>query len=277
MQRECEPDRCVFTSKPSSRTLDASVTVEFRNTYQLTGTTSGAPTMSGIERSVLTFENCAPRIESIHTDLVAGFIQTPDENFATASNNKYGRVLQMCSNHLLFCRGELAEYTDLDDCVTRMRAKPGVCYDFSLRGDTVDCRVLHLLLARFNPIAHCPHMAEFSEVCGFDDCPGGLCGYANTHLSPDFFTADRWQQSECAPPLPPTETPLPCIETCADDIQGLLAAGGVECEQTILAGCKTKIATLSPDAGLPADVLIEELCPLACKQCVPRCDSAADI
>ena len=182
--------------------------MEFRNTYQLTGTTSGAPTMSGIERSVLTFENCAPRIESIHTDLVAGFIQTPDENFATASNNKYGRVLQMCSNHLLFCRGELAEYTDLDDCVTRMRAKPGVCYDFSLRGDTVDCRVLHLLLARFNPIMHCPHMAEFSEVCGFDDCPGGLCGYANTHLSPDFFTADRWQQSECAPPLPPTETPL---------------------------------------------------------------------
>ena len=94
MQRECEPGRCVFTSEPSSRTLDASVTVEFRNTYQLvTGTISGAPTLSGLERSILTFENCAPRIASVHTDLVAGFIQAPDENFATASNNKDGRVL----------------------------------------------------------------------------------------------------------------------------------------------------------------------------------------
>ena len=271
LQRECEPGRCVFTSEPSSRTLDASITAEIRITNLVTGTVSG-PT-SSIERSVYTFENCAPRIATIHADIAAGGIQTPDENFVTTSNNKYGRVLQMCSNHLLFCRGELAEYSDLDDCVARMRAKPGVCYDFFLKGDTVDCRGLHLLLARFNPTVHCPHMAETSEVCGFDDCPGGLCGYANTHLSPDFFAADRWQQSECPPPLPPTETPLPCIETCADDIQGLLAAGGVECEQTILAGCKTKIATLSPDAGLPADVLIEELCPLACKQCVPRCDA----
>ena len=275
LQRKCEPGRCVFTSKPSSRTLDASVTVEIRTTDLVTGTVSGPTT--GIERSILTFENCAPRITSIHTDLAAGSTLPPDENFATVSNNKFGRVLQMCSNHLLFCRGELAEYSDLDDCVARMRAKPGVCYNFFVKGDTVDCRMLHLLLARSNPTAHCPHMAEASEVCGFDDCPGGLCGYANTHFSPDFFTAGPWQQSKCPPPLPPTETPLSCIETCADDIQGLLAVGGVTCGQVILAGCKTSIATLSPDAGLPADVLIEELCPLACEQCVPRCDSTADI
>ena len=120
----------------------------------------------------------------------------------------------MCSNHLLFCRGELAEYTDLDDCVTRMRAKPGVCYDFSLRGDTVDCRQLHLLLARFKPTVHCPHMAEASEVCGVDDCPGGLCGYANTLTSPDFITADSWQQAECAHPMSPPVPPPAIIRRC---------------------------------------------------------------
>ena len=117
----------------------------------------------------------------------------------------------MCSNHLLFCRGELAEYSDLDDCVARMRAKPGVCYDFFYKGDTVDCRGLHLLLARFNPTVHCPHMAETSEVCGVDDCPGGLYGYANTLTSPDFITADSWQQAECARPMPPPVLPLPWL------------------------------------------------------------------
>ena len=272
LRRECEPDRCVFTSKLSSRTLDASVTVDFERTVPSTGATSGPPTGSSIERSVLTFESCGSRIASIHTDLPAGMQQTPDENFAENSN-LVGNVLLTCSSHMLFCRGELAEYSDLDDCVARMRAKPGVCYNFVRKGDTVDCRLLHLLLARFKPTVHCPHMAETSEVCGFDDCPGGLCGYANTLTSPDFITADRWQQAECARPMPPPVSSLPCIETCADDLQGLLAAGGVTCEQMVLAGCKTPIATLDSDAGLPADVVIEELCPLACGQCAPRCDA----
>ena len=44
----------------------------------MTGTISGHT--SGIERSVLSYENCAPRIAFIHTDLAVGMIQTPEEN-----------------------------------------------------------------------------------------------------------------------------------------------------------------------------------------------------
>ena len=61
------------------------------------------------------------------------------------------------------------------------------------------------------------------------------------------------------------------IETCADDLQGLLAADGLKCEQIIAVGCDTAVVTLNANAGLPADVVIEELCPLACGQCTPRC------
>ena len=271
LRRDCEridgADPCVFTSELSSRTLDARVTVDFERKVPATGESISGNNI--IERSVIIFESCGSRISSMHLDLAPGVQLAPDENFEKSSN-LVDNVLLTCSSHMLFCRGELAEYSDLDDCIARMRAKPGVCYNFVRKGDTVDCRQLHLLLARFNPTVHCPHMAETSEVCGFDDCPGGLCGYANTLTSPDYITADGWQQAQCAHPMLPPVTPPPCIETCADDLQGLLAAGGLKCEQMILAGCDTAVITLNANAGLPADVVIEELCPLACGQCTPR-------
>ena len=53
----------------------------------------------------------------------------------------------MCLGHIIYCPGDLAEYSSVADCVESMRSKPGVCYDFYLKGDTVDCRSLHLLNA----------------------------------------------------------------------------------------------------------------------------------
>jgi len=274
LRRECEPGKCEFVA---TRTMDARATVSFEfGANPLSPNSQNRSSVTDdVERSMLVFENCSPRIEHIYTDLAPGMVLSPEEHYSTVANTEVN-VLALCLGHMIYCPAELAEYVDVDDCVERMRAKPGVCYDLYLKGDTVDCRALHLLNARVNPTVHCPHMAPESEVCQFDDCPAGYCGYRDTRLSADVISPDGWQQAGCAAPLVPVSDPFGCVETCVDDALGVLPAefacgrivGALSNSSSL---CETPLVALDPTSALPPEVMLGTICPSSCGFCAPKC------
>jgi len=267
-KRECD-GQCDFVSH---RVLDARVSVSFEHgDNPVVGGPQGDGGEDEVERSVIVYESCSPRIEHIYTDLAKNFVLSPEDHFNLFANNERN-VLALCAGHMIYCRGPLAEYADISDCVDKLTQKPGVCYDFYLKGDTIDCRSLHLLNARVFPEVHCPHLAVDSPPCGMKDCPSEYCGYVNTRVAPAVINPAEWATAGCDSPVPPvSDDPIDCIETCEDDALGMLASNGQTCGPHLTSLCDQPIATLAPDTDVPADVTLGEICPVSCELCTARC------
>ncbi|KAI4241323.1 MAG: hypothetical protein L6R40_004629 [Gallowayella cf. fulva] len=63
----------------------------------------------------------------------------------------------LCRTAQSLCKGNNTVYDGLDDCIKILTAKPFGDGD-NLWADTVNCRQVHLLLARIRPDTHCPHV-----------------------------------------------------------------------------------------------------------------------
>lgn len=72
-----------------------------------------------------------------------------------------------CTLALAACTGANEQYADLAACMTECAGFPDTePYDVSdTSGDTLACRLYHLVTATLNPGVHCPHIVEASATC----------------------------------------------------------------------------------------------------------------
>ncbi|KAL8683453.1 MAG: hypothetical protein Q9186_000608 [Xanthomendoza sp. 1 TL-2023] len=63
----------------------------------------------------------------------------------------------VCGTVQSLCKGNNTQYDSLDDCAKTLTAKPFGDGD-NIWSDSVNCRQVHLLLARIRPDIHCPHV-----------------------------------------------------------------------------------------------------------------------
>ncbi|CAL8576050.1 hypothetical protein XPA_001941 [Xanthoria parietina] len=66
-------------------------------------------------------------------------------------------IKQLCTTAQSLCMGNNTQYATNDDCVKTLAAKPFGDGD-NIWADSVNCRQIHILLARIRPDIHCPHV-----------------------------------------------------------------------------------------------------------------------
>ncbi|KAL9596776.1 MAG: hypothetical protein Q9179_004503 [Wetmoreana sp. 5 TL-2023] len=71
--------------------------------------------------------------------------------------NQSSAIQTLCGTTQQLCQGNNKQYTDIEDCVKTLSAKPFGDQD-NFWSDSVRCRQLHVLLARIRPAIHCPHL-----------------------------------------------------------------------------------------------------------------------
>ncbi|KAJ7744910.1 hypothetical protein B0H16DRAFT_1693108 [Mycena metata] len=71
--------------------------------------------------------------------------------------NMNNTILGVCAQQAQTCVGNNTVYNSVPDCVQALAAKPFGRYDEAW-GDNVVCRTIHVLLTKFRPEVHCPHV-----------------------------------------------------------------------------------------------------------------------
>ncbi|KAJ6566077.1 hypothetical protein B0H19DRAFT_941175 [Mycena capillaripes] len=66
-------------------------------------------------------------------------------------------IQSVCAQQAKTCVGNNTVYSSVNDCIETLEAKPFGRYDEAW-GDNVVCRTIHVLLTKFRPEVHCPHV-----------------------------------------------------------------------------------------------------------------------
>ena len=120
---------------------------------------------------------------------------TVTENLSTMELDREA----FCDSASLKCPGELFPYDNLQHCYDTLayiptKCEAGVKDDYTdgiLQGDTMACRLLHLLSAGLRPVIHCPHLANISVVCVPQECESATRLEIPTEVSETFYGGHR--------------------------------------------------------------------------------------
>ncbi|KAL8823395.1 MAG: hypothetical protein Q9191_005897 [Dirinaria sp. TL-2023a] len=83
----------------------------------------------------------------------------------TAAQTQAATIQTLCGEVQKECTGSNTQYSSTQNCIETLSAKPFGNWD-EVWMDSVVCRELHILLARVDPLTHCPHVGP----TGGDKC-----------------------------------------------------------------------------------------------------------
>jgi hypothetical protein len=101
-----------------------------------------------------------------------------------------------CDRAMSNCKGSSAIFSSMGLCMAACAAFPeGALSDTA--SNTLECRAYHALVARTDPVLHCPHAStDGGDVCGTDKCDA-YCDQMKANCGNEFSTSGTFDRDAC--------------------------------------------------------------------------------
>lgn len=104
-----------------------------------------------------------------HLEEISSGEESPDDHCGHTGPGGGGLCGTLCDEYcadvLAACTGANQVYPDDAACRTACATFPNTGSEGDATGDTIQCRITHVLMAKMDPATHCAHVGAASPVC----------------------------------------------------------------------------------------------------------------
>ncbi|KAJ7132669.1 hypothetical protein C8R46DRAFT_923951, partial [Mycena filopes] len=148
--------------------------------------------------AVLKYEAWIPSV-----DRFVNALNGPDGGDFYGPAGMNATIQQICGLQAQTCVGADTVYADTATCIQTLAAKPFGRFDETW-GDNVVCRRIHVLLTKFRPAVHCPHVGPtgggkcvdvaYNDVCFLSTCRNWDCDSSSqVFFNDQFLFGAEWE------------------------------------------------------------------------------------